>query len=74
MLSTSEDAQGRAFCVYKVPLPPHLNITEEEAAAIDCEGAVKRQAGERLPASYINFYHGNGGAVVPAFGVITDEP
>ena len=34
----------------------------------------KRDAGERLPASYVNFYLANGGAVIPAFGEATDEP
>ena len=34
----------------------------------------KRDAGARLPASYVNFYLANGGAVIPAFGVETDEP
>ncbi len=34
----------------------------------------KRDAGARLPASYVNFYLANGGAVTPAFGVETDEP
>ena len=35
---------------------------------------LKRNAGDRLPASYINFYRGNGCAVIPAFGEATDEP
>lgn len=39
-----------------------------------CQGKIKkRYAGDRLPASYVNFYLGNGGAVVPAFGEDTDE-
>ena len=32
----------------------------------------KRRARDRLPASYINFYLANGGAVIPAFGEATD--
>lgn len=35
---------------------------------------LKRNAGDRLPASYINFYRGNGCAVIPAFREATDEP
>ena len=31
-------------------------------------GAKPRQAGDRLAASYINFYMPNGGIVMPAFG------
>ena len=49
-------------------------MTKEEAEARECKGPMKRNAGDRLPASYINFYHGNGGAVIPAFGEATDEP
>ena len=29
--------------------------------------------GERLPASYVNFYISNGAVLVPRFGVPTDE-
>lgn len=32
------------------------------------KGYVPRIAGERLPATYINHYTANGGAVVPQFG------
>lgn len=32
------------------------------------QGYVPRIAGERLPATYINHYTANGGAVVPQFG------
>lgn len=74
MLSMTPDAQGRKLQVHKVPMPPPLHITQAEADACQHDGKAKRGAGERLPASYINFYHGNGGAVIPAFGVSTDEP
>ena len=43
--------------------------------SIDVQGKIKkRYAGDRLPASYVNFYLANGGAVIPAFGEATDEP
>jgi agmatine deiminase len=35
----------------------------------DEEGKRHRHAGERLAASYVNFYIANGGIVMPAFGV-----
>ena len=35
---------------------------------------LKRNAGDRLPGSYVNFYRGNGCAVIPAFGQPSDEP
>jgi agmatine/peptidylarginine deiminase len=45
------------------------------AAHVPAQGEIKkRNAGERLPASYVNFYLANGGAVIPAFGEATDKP
>ena len=35
----------------------------------DAEGRKHREAGERLAASYINFYIANGAIIMPAFGV-----
>ncbi|KAK9903367.1 hypothetical protein WJX75_003891 [Coccomyxa subellipsoidea] len=72
MLQSTRDAKGRQIEVYKVPLPPNLFITQEEADGLLGE-VKKRDAGARLPASYVNFYLANGGAVIPAFGVDTDE-
>lgn len=34
---------------------------------VDADGTMTRQAGERMPASYINFYIGNGAVYVPSF-------
>ncbi|EIE24482.1 agmatine deiminase [Coccomyxa subellipsoidea C-169] len=65
-LSGQTDARGRQIEVIKLPLPPPLHMTEEEAAGIaQVEGSVPRKAGERLAASYVNFYLPNGGAVIP---------
>ncbi|EIE23219.1 agmatine deiminase [Coccomyxa subellipsoidea C-169] len=73
VLQSTTDAKGRSLEVFKVPLPPNLFITQEEADGLLGE-VKKRDAGARLPASYVNFYLANGGAVIPAFGVETDEP
>lgn len=35
----------------------------------DEEGRKHRHVGERLAASYVNFYIANGGIIMPAFGV-----
>jgi agmatine deiminase len=50
-------------------------FTEAEASGIDAgtTGMVRR-AGERLAASYVNFYIANGAIIAPCFGVPTDEP
>jgi agmatine deiminase len=43
-------------------------MTAEEAAGIDVrEGSHPRRAGDRLPASYINFYIANKCVVMPQF-------
>ncbi len=38
------------------------------------EGTLPRQPGDRMAASYINFYFCNGGVVVPTFDDPHDEP
>jgi len=35
---------------------------------------MNRAAGERLAASYVNFYIANGAVIAPSFGVETDDP
>ncbi|BDA42897.1 Agmatine deiminase [Coccomyxa sp. Obi] len=68
-LSSQTDAKGRKIKIIKLPLPPPLYYTEEEAAGVQqVDGSAPRKAGERLAASYVNFYMPNGGAVIPQFG------
>jgi agmatine deiminase len=65
-LSRSEDARGRKFKVHKLHQPGPLYRTEEETRGIDAAEDVRpRPAGERLAASYVNFYLGNSVVVVP---------
>lgn len=74
VLEASTDAQGRAVRVIKLPLPPPLHYTDEEArGVVPVPGTVPRSAGTRLAASYANFYIANGGVVMPLFGVPEDE-
>lgn len=55
--------------MHKVTGPPPLYYTEEEIRGlVDSE----RKAGDRLAASYMNFYIANGGVIMPGFGVETD--
>jgi agmatine deiminase len=74
-LKTARDAQGRAITIEKIPMPTPMFFTEAEASGIDAgtTGMVRR-AGERLAASYVNFYIANGAIIAPCFGVPTDEP
>lgn len=70
LLEGSRDARGRALQVIKVPCPPNLFMTADEAAGVAAAPGTKpRAAGDRLAASYVNFYLCNGGLVMPAFGV-----
>jgi len=54
---------------HKIHQPDPILITPEEAEGVDAvNGTLPRQAGDRMAASYINFYFCNGGAIVPTFG------
>jgi agmatine deiminase len=68
------DAQGRTIAVERIPMPTPMFFSAEEAAGIDAsENRMNRAAGERLAASYVNFYIANGAVIAPAFGVATDD-
>ena len=69
-LQQATDAKGRKIVVHKLPIPDvPVCITEDEVAGFDfVEGEDMREAGERLAASYVNFYFSNDSVVLPAFG------
>jgi len=68
ILMSATDAKGRMLEVHKVLLPNPILISKEESQGVDAvEGTLPREEGDRLAASYINFYLCNGGAVVPTF-------
>jgi len=68
------DARGRRLEVHRIHQPGPLYRTREEAQGVDVvKGSQQRQEGERLPASYINFYIANGGVVMPQFGDPYDQ-
>ena len=67
-LSDTTDAKGRHFEIHKIHQPDPLYLSKEESEGIDkIEDLKQRSVGDRLPASYINFYIANGGVIVPAF-------
>ena len=75
LLQAATDARGRKLIVNKVHLPHPVLITQEESEGVDhIEGTLPRQGGDRLAASYINFYLCNGGAIVPIFNDPLDTP
>jgi agmatine deiminase len=72
-LAAARDARGRRIQVHRLPSPGPLKMTAQEAAGVQLrEGAKPRRAGERLAASYANFYIANGGIVVPLLDARTD--
>ena len=72
-LLAARDAKGRALVVERMPMPTPMFITAQEAAGVDATASgMNRAAGERLAASYVNFYIANGAIIAPCFGVATD--
>ncbi len=67
-LTHARDARGRRLEIHKIHQPGPLFMTAAEAAGIDQrDGTRVRRAGDRLPASYINFYIANGCVVMPLY-------
>lgn len=69
VLEKETDAKGRSFTVHKLPIPSQpILVTEEDLPGYSYEaGEEERRAGERLAASYVNFYISNGSVLVPQF-------
>lgn len=68
-LTRATDARGRQLEVVKVPLPAPVLISAAESAGVDVvPGTLPRRPGDRLAASYINYYTCNRGIVFPKFG------
>lgn len=73
-LEAATDAHGRPLEVVTLPSPGPLRISAEEAAGVDAaEGTIPRRAGDRLAASYVNFYLGNSRIVYPLLDPRHDE-
>lgn len=69
-LEQETDARGRKLLVHRLPVPDHpVCLTQEEVDGYEFEeGEDEREAGERLAASYVNFYFSNEAVVMPVFG------
>ncbi len=73
-LEAATDACGRALEVVLLPSPGPLVSTAEEAAGVEpAAGAKPRRGGERLAASYANFYLGDSRVVFPLLDERSDE-
>ena len=70
-LSKETDAKGRKLEIHKILTPSPILITEEESLGVDAvDGTLPRQKGDRMAASYVNYYTGNGFVALPVF----DDP
>jgi agmatine deiminase len=73
-LEAGTDARGRSIEVIRLPAPGPITITEEEAGGVDrVDGSRPRRAGDRLAASYANFYIGTKRIVFPLLDERYDE-
>ena len=75
LLEKETDAKGRHFTIHKLPIPAVRQVvTEEDLPGYSYEeGEEERYAGERLAASYVNFYIANKSVLVPQFQDKNDQ-
>ena len=69
-LSRETDARGRRIVIHKLPIPDHaVCVTEADMRNLPADiGEETRTVGERLAASYVNFYVTNDAILLPQFG------
>jgi agmatine deiminase len=73
-LQAATDARGRSYEVIRLPSPGPLRIAAEEAGGVDVvPGTQPRRAGDRMAASYANFYPANTRIVFPLLDERFDE-
>lgn len=74
VLENETDARGRKFTVHKLLIPEKpVCVTENDLKGLEFEdGEDMREVGERLAASYANFYISNCAVILPVFGDSND--
>lgn len=73
-LSSQTDAKGRKLEIHKLHVPSPVLITKAESLGVDAiDGTLPRKEGDRLAASYVNYYTGNGFVAVPVFNDPKDQ-
>ena len=73
-LSSVTDAKGRKLEIHKLYCPAPILITKEESEGVDAvDGTLPREEGDRLAASYANYYTGNGFVALPVFNDPNDQ-
>ena len=74
-LEEATDARGRSLEIHLLHQPGPLYMTEDEARGRDhVDGTLPRPAGDRMAASYVNFYLANDRVVLPLLDERWDEP
>ncbi|WP_348630720.1 agmatine deiminase family protein [Mesorhizobium sp. M8A.F.Ca.ET.208.01.1.1] len=73
-LRSARDARGRSLEVHRLHHPLPIEMTAEESEGLDrVDSTWARPTGNRIAASYINYYPGNSVVVVPEFGCDLDR-
>ena len=74
-LSSQTDAKGRKIKIHKLPVPDHPVLIEEKDMGnlVFEDGEDERETGERLAASYVNYYYTNDSILLPQFGGENEE-
>ncbi len=74
ILENSVDAKGRKIEVHKLMLPKPILISKDESLGVDTvDGTLPRQEGDRLAASYANYYTANKAIILPIFNDPADQ-
>ena len=75
ILESATDSKGRHLKVIKVKMPTPIYLSRKEAKSIAASryGAKRRQEGDNLLATYINFYQSSRFVIIPGFGVREDQ-
>ena len=64
-LQAARDARGRRLRIHRLPMPGPLYTGRYEVPEASTGSGMLREPGQRLAASYVNFYIANGGVVMP---------
>ncbi|SDB30886.1 MULTISPECIES: agmatine deiminase [unclassified Butyrivibrio] len=69
-LQTETDARGRKLKIHKLPIPDvPITLSRHDIYNYEFEeGEAEREVGERMAASYVNFYFTNTEVLIPSFG------
>ncbi len=74
VLQRETDAKGRRLNIHFLPMPKPALVTKYECDGLDLlNGEPVRSPGEKLAASYANFYISNSTVIVPGFDDPADE-